>query len=356
MWAELVLRPNLATAWVEDWSFYYFGVSRTPPRPDTQQPLIKFRQLSSNPNSATGCEMANFTFIISLGLQDSALFSLALYFHIISDLQKSGKYEEFPYSLPMCCVLSHFSCVRLFATWWTLRSPPGSSVHGILPARKSMGFSWQEYWSELPCPPPDLPNPGVELVSFTSPSLAGGFFTTRAIWEAHSLSLDFPISSHPITSTPAFPSSSGLFLKYLLLLIYLTVPGLRCSMQTQLWQMGFSSPSRDQTSARLHWECVVLATGPSGNSLQCYFYPISQPSKQAEGAGSKLASFSFSFWSEQQCTFIECLICAWHCSKHFSSISDHRKWGLWSSPLCRCGSWGTVPNPLCLESHSKQRG
>ena len=26
-----------------------------------------------------------------------------------------------------------------------------------------MGFSWQEYWSGLPCPPPgDLPNPGIE--------------------------------------------------------------------------------------------------------------------------------------------------------------------------------------------------
>ena len=25
----------------------------------------------------------------------------------------------------------------------------------------SMGFSWQQYWSGLPCPPPeDLPNPG----------------------------------------------------------------------------------------------------------------------------------------------------------------------------------------------------
>ena len=33
-------------------------------------------------------------------------------------------------------------------------SPPGSSVHG--------GFSRQEYWSGLPCPPPgDLPNPGI---------------------------------------------------------------------------------------------------------------------------------------------------------------------------------------------------
>ena len=32
-----------------------------------------------------------------------------------------------------------------------------------------MGFSWQEYWSRFPCPPPgDLPNPGIEP---RSPSL-----------------------------------------------------------------------------------------------------------------------------------------------------------------------------------------
>ena len=29
-------------------------------------------------------------------------------------------------------LLSHFSCVQLFATLWTVCSPPGSSVHGIL--------------------------------------------------------------------------------------------------------------------------------------------------------------------------------------------------------------------------------
>ena len=32
-----------------------------------------------------------------------------------------------------------------------------------LPAPLSMGFSRQEYWSGLPCPPPgDLPDPGIE--------------------------------------------------------------------------------------------------------------------------------------------------------------------------------------------------
>ena len=49
----------------------------------------------------------------------------------------------------------------------------------------SMGFSRQEYWSELPRPPPgDLSNSGTEPVSFTSPALAGRFFATSATWEA----------------------------------------------------------------------------------------------------------------------------------------------------------------------------
>ena len=47
----------------------------------------------------------------------------------------------------------------------------------------SMGFSRQEYWSGLLCPPPgDLPNPGIKPASPMSPT--GGFFTTSAIWEA----------------------------------------------------------------------------------------------------------------------------------------------------------------------------
>jgi len=49
-----------------------------------------------------------------------------------------------------------------------------------------MGFSRQEYWSGLPCPPPgNLPDPGMEPASLTTPALAGGFFTPRATWEVH---------------------------------------------------------------------------------------------------------------------------------------------------------------------------
>ena len=53
------------------------------------------------------------------------------------------------------CMLSHFSCVWLFVTLWTVAHQ----------ASLSMGFSKQEYWSGLPCPPPgDLPDPGIEPV------------------------------------------------------------------------------------------------------------------------------------------------------------------------------------------------
>ena len=53
----------------------------------------------------------------------------------------------------VCAVLSCFSCVRLFVTPWTVARQ----------APLSMGFSRQEYWSELPGPPPgDLPNPGIK--------------------------------------------------------------------------------------------------------------------------------------------------------------------------------------------------
>ena len=69
---------------------------------------------------------------------------------------------------------NRFSHVRLFATLWTV----GSQVP------LSMGFSRQEYWSGLSCPPPgDLPEQGIEPVSLTSPALAGGFFTTNTTWE-----------------------------------------------------------------------------------------------------------------------------------------------------------------------------
>ena len=64
------------------------------------------------------------------------------------------------------CVLNH---VRLFATSWTVACQ----------APLSMGFSRQEYWNALPFPTSgDLPDPGIEPMSLTSPELAGRFFST----------------------------------------------------------------------------------------------------------------------------------------------------------------------------------
>ena len=72
----------------------------------------------------------------------------------------------------------------------TQSSPPFFPLH-CNKTLLSMGFSKQEYWSGLPCPSPgDLPNPGIEPASLTSPALAGGFFTTSATWEAYLLYLE----------------------------------------------------------------------------------------------------------------------------------------------------------------------
>ena len=73
------------------------------------------------------------------------------------------------------CVFSRFSCIWFFATLWTV------ACQAPLP----MGFSRQELWSGLPCPPPgDLPDPGIELTYLMSPALAGSFFTPISPWEA----------------------------------------------------------------------------------------------------------------------------------------------------------------------------
>ena len=63
--------------------------------------------------------------------------------------------------------MKSLSCVRLFATSWTVahQAPP------------SMGFSRQEHWSGLPFPSPgDLPDPGIEP---RSPALQADAFTSE---------------------------------------------------------------------------------------------------------------------------------------------------------------------------------
>ena len=75
------------------------------------------------------------------------------------------------------CKLSHFSCVRLYATLRTIACQ----------APLSMRFSRQEYWGGLQCPPlGDLSDLGIESTSLKSPALAGGLVATNTTLEAPS--------------------------------------------------------------------------------------------------------------------------------------------------------------------------
>ena len=73
------------------------------------------------------------------------------------------------------CILSHVSRVRLSAILWTVAHQ----------APLSMGFSRQEYWSRLSCPPPgDLPDPRIKLVSPAAPALQVDLYG-QALGETH---------------------------------------------------------------------------------------------------------------------------------------------------------------------------
>ena len=65
---------------------------------------------------------------------------------------------------------SHFSHARLFVSPWTVAHQTPLST----------GFSRQEYWSGLSCPPPgDLPDPGVKPAFPEPPALQVDFFYTE---------------------------------------------------------------------------------------------------------------------------------------------------------------------------------
>ena len=96
-------------------------------------------------------------------------------------------------TFPGCAfVLSCFNCAWFCATLWTVAHQ----------APLSMGFSRQESWRGLPCPPPGyLPHPGIEPKSLTSPALTDGFFTISITWEVHTNCRGFSLSKKPNSST-----------------------------------------------------------------------------------------------------------------------------------------------------------
>ena len=81
----------------------------------------------------------------------------------ISFIQTFTKQFNFLDYLVPACMLSHFSRVRLFAALWTVACQ----------APLSMGFSRQEYWSELPFPPPGDPPQSKDGTRVSSVSCIG---------------------------------------------------------------------------------------------------------------------------------------------------------------------------------------
>ena len=108
-------------------------------------------------------------------VEDVLFFQMSLLIPRMTKGLDLAETEEFPrmwdFSLLIwvcvhACVLSH---VQLFVTAWTV----------ALQAPLFMGFSRQDYWSELPFPPPRaLPDPGMEPGSPVFPVWTGGSFPT----------------------------------------------------------------------------------------------------------------------------------------------------------------------------------
>ena len=97
--------------------------------------------------------------------------------------RRGASHPAAPSSRPSPGLLS--SCLFVMVRF---PGPCGHSVATpgtVAPGPSIRGIPRQEHWSGLPCPPPgDLPDPGIEPVSLTSPALAGGLFVTSATREA----------------------------------------------------------------------------------------------------------------------------------------------------------------------------
>ena len=77
----------------------------------------------------------------------------------------------------VCVCVRMLSCAQLCMAPWTMAHQTS------LP----MGLTRQEYWSGLSFPSPaDLPDPGIQSLSLTSPALAVGFFTLRLALNSYS--------------------------------------------------------------------------------------------------------------------------------------------------------------------------
>ena len=141
--------------------------------PDSLWPHGLYSSCNS-PGQSTG--VGSLSLLQGIFLTQELNWGLLPYRWILYQLSYEGSpLRSKPCHTWITCMLSHFSHIWLFVTPWTIAHQ----------APLSMGFSRQEYWSGLPCPPlGDLSDPGIKPTSLMSPVLTVGFFTTSSTWEA----------------------------------------------------------------------------------------------------------------------------------------------------------------------------
>ena len=99
-------------------------------------------------------------------------------------------------------VVKSLSCVRLFATLWTVACQ----------APLSMGFPRKEYWSGLPFPSPgDLPDPGIKP---RSPALEADALTSEPPGKPQTtISTNICKTFNPIAEQIVFSKAHGILTK-----------------------------------------------------------------------------------------------------------------------------------------------
>ena len=173
-----------------------------------------------------------------------------------------------------------------------------------------MGFSRQEYWSELLCPPLGaLPDPGIKSLSLTSPALAGGFFTTSTTWEA--------------------PLMCPLYAKYTAWKLH-HQRGERQRVRLQSFRPAFSLPDSTQLK---QWVFYMLQTESSGKNafeqrtLHLRILKITAPKEHTtEGNPSANPSLNYLFSFLVQ-TFVEHLLCIRLWSFHYDEHKEVKNTG-----------------------------
>ena len=176
------------------------------------------------------------------------------------------------------CVLSHFSCVQLFVTLWTVAHQ----------APLSMGFFRQKYWSALPCPPPgDLLDPGIEAASLVSPS-DGDSLHNCLHWQVGFLLTKPP--GKPVFNTSQHKSSLTSLHKYF---PFLYLPG--------------SSPSRIQGNAQDERRRRMRERVRQSSRLSLKFI-FARP----------LYTLNNIFWGEVHIAYTQVI------SKHYSNLTFNR--------------------------------